>query len=173
MGRSLKSIKKGCGEPCFYDGCKTYKCGEVYLDKTNKQRMYCDLCWLKNKGIKEGSKFYLITYCCGRWEHQYEIVKINGSSVRIKTTFLDGRQTPDTWSVPFDKFFNKLHKWSKTYEESLDKSIDNQKFAIKGFRKQIKIIPRQIEVIKKEIVELRKKKSALYSASINKGDKNE
>jgi len=147
-------VDKGCRKNCFYDGMKQWKCGDKHYDG---QRHYCDACKLKIMGVVVGAKFYKIDYCWNtRFLNEYKILKLNEASVRVKYTFLDGRQPFQEFSIRNEKALETFDKCAKTFGGAVASAIRANKRGIENKRLMARHIPKEIAGCKKEIKELKR-----------------
>lgn len=137
----------GCGKDCYWNGFEMVKCGKEHL---------CKDCTLKKMGIEVGKKFYSISYGYGRWYYEYEILKLNEGSVRIRCTFLDGRQEPQEYSLPKDKIIERFSKYSKTFNGAVSNTIKIGKQQLIKTKKLLEVLPNEIKEIEKELLDLKK-----------------
>ena len=152
-----KNVDEGCGVDCFWDGNKYIKCGQKTSYGTE---IYCTACKLKAIGVVVGAKFYEYTYCFNRVFHEHEVIKLNKSSVRIKTTFLEGSdQEPQVYAVENEKAFERFINYSVSIDNAIKNSIDLNKKEIKRLEELQNDIPKSIKVRENEIAELESKLS--------------
>ena len=151
-----KKNKQGCGKNAFWNGSKMIKCGEPQFESIPEDIIYCKDCKLKNLGVIVGKKFYEISYGYGRWVYEYEVLKINDKSVRIRCIFLDGRQKPQEYAITKDKALDRFERYCKTFKGAINSSIKANKKGIEDAKKMIKHLPKQIKICETEIDELKK-----------------
>lgn len=144
--------KVSCGKNSHYNGFAWTKCGDK--DKYSDYISYCDDCDLKNKGILVGKKFYQISYCFTRRIYEYEILKLNEKSVRMRCTFLDGSQEPQEYSITNEETLKRFQQYSKTFKGAVSLAVKNNEKAIKEYRETLKELPKQIKITEEEIKEL-------------------
>ena len=152
-----KNVDEGCGVKSFWDGHKYIKCGQ----KTDYgAEIYCNACILKAIGVIVGAKFYEYTYCLKRVLHEHEVLKLNKSSVRIKTTFLENSdQGPQVYTIDNENTFDRFRDYSVSIDAAIEKSIDLNNKEIKRLEALHNDIPKSIKVCEDEVTELKSKLS--------------